>query len=117
MPLPNELFETASNKFEKRVRSHGRLIGWRKRLARRESTRPHFDRGWEFLLVHRPPLDKASERRVASDTIQGYLKARSNDEDESERFGFVPIWVFAIVLKVIASVLIDLWLLHAPQDT
>lgn len=114
MPFPPQYFDEAATKFDKRVRGHSRLGQWRKKIAQRDGLRSHLDRGWEFLLVHEPALETAAQRNIAAETIANYLHNCAND-DESERFGVVPIWVFAIILKVIASVLIDMWLVRAAE--
>lgn len=49
-----------------------------------------------------------SGREELTDDVCDTFRARR------EEFG-VPIWVFAIILKVIASVIIDWWLLHSSE--
>lgn len=61
--------------------------------------------------------DRLATRRNQMATDRDALVDEICDEfrDRREEFG-VPIWVFAIILKVIASVLIDWWLLRAGES-
>jgi len=118
MPMPDAQFEAVQDRYREGIRGHA-FSGWRERALDRNRSRVHFDRGWEFMLVHRPAMATEADRELASSTLADYLKAERDRTvaSENEKFGFIPMFVFAIVLKVIVSILIDMWLLQASETT
>lgn len=81
---------------------------FRREYARRRSKRlgPLCEAVKDRLATRRNQM--ATDREALVDEICDEFRGRR------EEFG-VPIWVFAIILKVIASVLIDWWLLRSSE--
>jgi len=118
MPMPDAQFEAVQERYCQGVRGHA-LSGWRERALDRQRSRVHFDRGWEFLFVNEPCLESPRDRDLATHTLVEFLRSEREKTlaAENEKFGFIPLFVFAIILKVIVSILIDMWLLQASEAT
>lgn len=109
MPFPTELFDEASSRLEAGMT--GQALGFRTRLMKRERLQRHYDRGWDWLEARKPALDESNET-LEAELIEHLQAERAADD---KRYGFVPMFLFAIFLKIIASILIDLWLLHGEE--
>jgi hypothetical protein len=72
-------------------------------LLDRKRLRPLVDRGWKWLETNR---ESDGDLR---DGLTAHLRANG------ETFG-VPVWILAIFLKVLVSILIDVWLLTGLRE-
>lgn len=88
-----------------RVRRSG-FQRYRKRLLERDKANRLLDTGIAWLADCKFPASELKPGKRGYEALKDALRKRGEEE-----FG-VPIWVFAILLKVLASVLIDWWLLH-----
>jgi hypothetical protein len=106
MPLTDSQFERVYAAVSDNIRRERRLqfrsqVRHRDRLLDRKRLRPLVDRGWKWLETNR---ESDGDLR---DGLTAHLRANG------ETFG-VPVWILAIFLKVLVSILIDVWLLGLP---
>jgi hypothetical protein len=88
-------------------RGAGRFV---ERVARRRRDRlgPLADAVRDQLAPHRMTMATEAGREELEDQVCEALRTRRQE------FG-VPVWVFAIILKVLASVIIDMILLQSQE--
>ena len=111
MPFPTTHYAIARWRLAQRLAAEGpRLRGFRGRLLERRRVQPRLDRGWEWLEANCRDLTTPGARDELERELVAHLEATERE------YGFVPLWVFAIFLKVLASILIDLWLTKASEE-
>ncbi len=117
MPLTDAQFAEVFPRIEGRIFTHCVLGGLQDRLGLRARVRHNADFVYDWLETNQPPLATQADRDEAENAIKAAAFYYRSLDDEHARYGSVPMFIFAIFLKIIISVLIDWWLLSGRNTT